>query len=98
MPPACEEIRLDDVHRSLLEDVLEIPSGEHALARRDGGRRVCGDIWEYVIVLRENRLFDEHRIVGFERFRQPLGHRFGHTTVKVDADVDVRTDVFPNAP
>lgn len=59
---------------------------------------VCGDIWEYVIVLRENRLFDEHRIVGFERFRQPLGHRFGHTTVKVDADVDVRTDVFPNAP
>jgi len=51
---------------------------------------------ESVVVARQDGLFNEHRVVRFERLDEPLRHRLGDAAVEVDADSDLVADGLSN--
>src|SRR5919202_4826639 len=82
------EIRLDDVDKPILQDLLEIPAREQTLAGRDRYRRMSRNLTQRLVVLRQDRLLDEEQVEGFELLRHHLGHGFVQPAVEIHPDTN----------
>src|SRR5450756_2799181 len=80
-------IRLNDIHATSGNDILEAPSREIAFTGGYGGGGMAAQFRKRLFVFTEYRLLDEHEFVWFQFLHQYAGHGLVHPAMHVQGNI-----------